>query len=60
MLAQALLAAVIAGAGSFIVLAAVTTIIHHHRNGLTHRYLWGVAVAAILIAIYEFINYLGR
>lgn len=57
---QAILAAALMGTAVFIVLGTLTTIVHRLRHGLGRRYLWGVAVIAILLATYEYLNYLGR
>ena len=57
---QALLAAIIAGALSFMVLGVLADLVHRWRHGSSRRYLWGVAVIAVLVAVYEYLNYLGR
>lgn len=57
---QALLAAGIAAGVTFVGLGLVATFIHRWRHGQGRRYLWGIAVAAVLVGVYEYLNYLGR
>lgn len=57
---QAILAAGFAGLGVFIIVGIFSTLVHRLRHGQGHRYLWGVAIIAILMAAYEYLNYLGR
>ncbi len=57
---QALLASGLAGASAFVVVGTAAALVHRHRHGIGHRYLWGVLVIAMLAALYQYLNYIGR
>jgi hypothetical protein len=56
---QALLAAAVAFAVSFIIFGLIAWVIHKLRHSRA-PFWWGVLVAALLVAVYAYFNYLGR
>ncbi len=59
MLGQATIAALVAGAATFVVCGILAWIVHKLRHSRS-PFWWGVIVATVLVAAYAFFNYLGR